>query len=122
MKNILKESQSLISIFLETLIPEEPKLRRRLAQRSKLHKDTFGKLKKRNSLSADTLFRLCLSHDISPSVIKSILKKRGDGISDGMVDWIKFGAGLSEQDMQILLDLLKDLNEYFVLRKRHQNK
>ena len=117
MKNIFDESQSLIAIFLEALIPEDPVLRKKLATKSKLHKDTFGRLRMRNSLNADTFFRLCLANDISPNAIKAILKKKGDSISKGMVDWIKFGTKLSEKEMEVFLDLIGELREYYLSKK-----
>ena len=117
MIKILKESQELISSFIEVLIPDDPKLRKKLAIKSKLHKDTLGRLKQRNALSADTLFRLCLANNISPNTIKVLLKKKGDSISKGTVEWIKFASKLSEKDIEILLRLLKELKEHYSLKK-----
>ena len=117
MSGILKDSQELTSTFIEALVPDDSKLRKKLATKSKLHKDTLGKLKQRNSLSADTLFRLCLANDISSSAIKILLKKKGDGISKGTVEWIKFGSKLSEKDIEVFLSVLKKLKEHYLLKK-----
>ena len=117
-KDISKESQELISTFLQALVPTGLEARRRLAAKTKLHKDTFARLKERNSLSADTLFRLCLGHGIAPRALKSALKGKGNTISQGTVDWIKFGAELDDREIEIFLRLLEGFKKHYVLKTK----
>ena len=53
-----------------------------------------------------TIFPLC--------IVKDILKKKGGSITKGTVDWIKFGAKLSDKDIEVLLELLEGLKEHYI--------
>lgn len=98
-----------ISAYLEQLVPEAmtPKERKALAKTAGISEDTLRTVRRRNSLSANTLFRLLAAHGIAPEDILKLIKGNPRIMSKPWQDWIKLGSQVPDDQKSDFADIVR---------------
>ena len=90
--------------------------RKELAEKANLSADTIKTVRKRKTLTCETLFRLLRARGVSNEQILSILKSDRKSISRGERIWIKLGLRMSELERLEFTDLVETLLGTWKLR------
>ncbi len=107
MNEINSQVTKLLQTWINLLVPENPKERAKIAKRTGLNTETLRKIRNRSSISADTLFRLMLAHNVPKKSIAKFPFTSVSFLDDSLVEWIKFGARLSEKERESLIEISK---------------
>ena len=121
MNEINSQVTKLLQTWINLLVPENPKERAKIAKKTGLNAETLRKIRNRSSISADTLFRLMLAHNMPKKSIAKFPFTSVSFLNDSLVEWIKFGARLSERERKSFIEISKIVKIQFGRYRRDKN-
>ena len=83
----------------------------KLAKAAKLSPETIRQLRRRKSLTAQTLVRLLLAIGVKAKDITNLPQKQTASLSHAKIEWNKFGSTLTESEIKEFLSFFKHVKK-----------
>ena len=118
MRKINKLVKEILIGLLQDLAPDNmPRYEvSKLVQATGLSESTIRMAKKRESLSADTLIRLLLTHGVDPKDILNLPRKNVSRVCSTLTQWNKFGFQLNRKEREAYMQMIEWNQKRFKLK------
>ncbi len=106
-KEIDQKVVKMLQLWVNVLVPQDPKMRGDIAEKTGLNAQTLDKIRGRPSVSTDTLFRLMLAQNVSEKSIPKFPFSSVAFLEDSLIEWIRFGARLTDKERKTFIKVSK---------------